>query len=223
MSRCLTVDSDSPDPMVLQEAITILQQGGVVAYPTDTVYGLAVDTMNPQAIARLYAVKQRPMAKALPVIIGSLAHLSLVVTRLSPSAERLITAFWPGPLTLLMTPRTHMPSLLLGDSRCIGVRWPHSPLSQQLACGLGRAITATSANLAGAPVACTAAEVAAQLTPRVDLILDGGPTPSSEVSTVLDVTVEPPCLHRAGKICSEALESVLGGKIVRASISPLYR
>jgi len=220
MSRCLTVDPHCPDPTVLQEAIAILQQGGVVAYPTDTVYGLAVDTMNPQAIACLYTVKQRPIAKALPVIIGSLEHLALVVTRLSPSAERLIAAFWPGPLTLLMTPPPHIPSLLLGDSRCIGVRWPHSILSQQLACGLGRAITATSANLAGAPVACTAAEVAAQLMPRVDLILDGGPTPSSEVSTVLDVTVEPPCLHRAGKICSEALESVLGGKIVCTSISP---
>jgi L-threonylcarbamoyladenylate synthase len=220
MSRCLTVDPHCPDPMVLQEAIAILQQGGVVAYPTDTVYGLAVDTMNPQAIARLYVVKQRPMAKALPVIIGSLEHLALVVTRLSPSAERLIAAFWPGPLTLLMTPHAHMPSLLLGDSRCLGVRWPHSILSQQLASGLGRAITATSANLAGAPVACTAAEVLAQLAPRIDLILDGGPTPSTEVSTVLDVTVEPPCLHRAGKICSQALESVLGSKIVCMSSSP---
>jgi L-threonylcarbamoyladenylate synthase len=154
------------------------------------------------------------------VIIGRLEHLSLVVTGLTPSAEWLIAAFWPGPLTLLMMPHAHIPSLLLGDSRCIGVRWPRSILSQQLAHGLGRAITATSANLAGAPVACTAAEVAAQLSPHVDLILDGGPAPSAEVSTVLDVTVEPPCLHRAGKICAEALESVLGSKIICTPISP---
>ena len=216
MSHCLAVDPQCPDPAVLQEAIAVLQQGGVVAYPTDTVYGLAVDTMNPQAIVHLYAVKQRPTAKALPVIIGGLEHLFLVVARVSRSAERLIAAFWPGPLTLLMTPHKHVPALLLGDSRCIGVRWPHSVISQQLARGLDRAITATSANLAGAPVACTAAEVVAQLAPSVDLILDGGPTPSPEVSTVLDVTVEPPCLHRAGKICSQAIEAVLGCQVVRA-------
>lgn len=213
MSRCLTVDPQCPDPALLQEAIAVLRQGGVVAYPTDTVYGLAVDAMHPQAIARLYAVKQRPAIKALPVIIGGLEHLPLVVARWSPSAARLMAAFWPGPLTLLLMPHQHVPALLLGDSHCIGVRWPHSVVSQQLACGLGRAITATSANLAGAPVACTAAEVAAQLAPGVDLILDGGPTPSPEVSTVLDVTVEPPCLHRAGKICSQAIEAVLGCKV----------
>jgi L-threonylcarbamoyladenylate synthase len=203
---------------VLAEALTVLRRGGVVAYPTDTVYGLAVDARRPDAIARLYDAKGRPESKALPVIIGALPQLAAVVTAVPALAERLIAAFWPGPLTLLLPPHPHVPSALLGDSDRIGVRWPASVISQQLAVGLGGAITASSANRSGVPAALTAAEIIAQLAPAVDLVLDAGVMANPVVSTILDVTVEPPCVYRPGKIAQHALEVVLGSRVTQKKV-----
>jgi L-threonylcarbamoyladenylate synthase len=195
---------------VLREAVDVLRQGGVVAYPTDTVYGLAVDATNVEAIARLYDVKGRPEAKALPLIIGEVGQLAEVAAAIPPQAEKLIAAFWPGPLTLLFKPHEALPVQLRGENPHIGVRWPAAKLSQQLARQLGHAITATGANCSDAPAALTAAEVSRQLGSSVDLILDGGRAASSEVSTVLDVVATPPCIRRPGKISSRAIEAVLG-------------
>jgi L-threonylcarbamoyladenylate synthase len=217
--RCLTVDPRCPEPRLIQDAALVLQGGGVVAYPTDTVYGLAVDAMNAAAVARLYAVKQRPAEKALPLIIGDLGQLAQVVVSLPVSAERLIAAFWPGPLTLVMVPHACVPTPVLGASGRVGVRWPAAAVSQQLALALGRAITASSANRSGAVAALTAAEVVTQLDAAVDLLLDGGTMPSAQVSTVLDVTVDPPALLRAGKIPSQTIEAVLGCRL-RTVLTP---
>jgi L-threonylcarbamoyladenylate synthase len=209
MPRCIAIAPEAPQADLLQEAVRVLQQGGVVAYPTDTVYGLAVDATNVTAIARLFTAKQRPGDKAIPLIIGDLSHLSQVAATIPLAAERLMQAFWPGPLTLLFEPQSGLPAALRGGSACIGVRWPAAPVSQQLACMLGRPITATSANRSGAAAALTAPEVLVQLSATVDLVLDGGTASSLEVSTVLDVTVAPPRLLRAGKVSPQAIESVL--------------
>jgi L-threonylcarbamoyladenylate synthase len=208
-SRCLQVTQVTM-PEVLREAVAILRRGGVVAYPTDTVYGLAVDATDVEAIERLYDVKGRPDAKALPLIIGNVGQLTEVVAAVPLQAEKLIAAFWPGPLTLLFEPHEALPVQLRGKSPRIGVRWPAAMLSQQLARELGHAITATSANCSGAPAALTAAEVARQLGSSVDLIIDGGQAESLEVSTVLDVVSAPACIRRPGKIPSRAIEAVLG-------------
>ncbi|ETW93989.1 MAG: hypothetical protein ETSY2_50470, partial [Candidatus Entotheonella gemina] len=165
------------------------------------------------AIARLYRVKGRLDAKALPLIIGDVGQLAEVAAAVPPQAEKLMAAFWPGPLTLLLEPHEALPAELRGESPRIGVRWPAARLCQQLACGLGHAITATSANCSGAPAALTAAAVADQLGVSVDLILDGGRAESSEVSTVLDVVVEPPCIRRPGKIPAQVIEAALGGPV----------
>ncbi len=215
MTRCLRIAPDMPDAALVREAARVLQDGGVVAYPTDTVYGLAVDAMNRSAIARLYAVKHRPPAKAVPLIIGDLAQLSQVAATVPSPAEQLIRALWPGPLTLLFEPHDCVPARLRGDSTRIGVRWPAAAIGQQLALALGRCITASSANLSGGEAALSAAEVAACLTPGVDLILDGGTASSADVSTVLDVTVDPPAVLRAGRISVQMLEAVLGAGRVR--------
>ena len=210
MAHRLAVDPHSPAAEIIRTAVTVLRRGGVIAYPTDTVYGLAVDAGNPAAVARLYEVKQRPAEKALPVIIGAPEQLAQLVVAPSQTAQRLMVAFWPGPLTLLMHPQAHVLSNLRGGSERLGVRWPQAALSQQLALGLGGAITATSANLSGQPAALTAGEVGQQLAGSIDLILDAGAMPSPEVSTVLDVGTEPPQLRRAGKISPVALAAVLG-------------
>jgi L-threonylcarbamoyladenylate synthase len=220
MMHRLAVDLHCPDAATVRTAVTVLRRGGVLAYPTDTVYGLAVDAMNPAAIARLYEVKQRPAAKALPVIIGALEQLSQLVVTPSETAQQLIAAFWPGPLTLLMRPQVHVLSILRGGSERLGVRWPQAELCQQLALGLGGAITATSANLSGRPAALTACDVEEQFAGTIDLILDGGTMPSPEVSTVLDVAVEPARLQRAGKITAATLATVLGYPLAEPTDKP---
>lgn len=210
MTRCVKVDPQCPAAGVLDHAASVLRHGGLVAYLTDTIYGLAVDARLPQAIAGLYARKGRSSDKAIPLIIGAPEQLAEVAVALPPCAESLMAAFWPGPLTLLLPPHPNLPAALLGNTGRIGVRWPDSPLSQGLALRVGGAITASSANRSGAATALSAAEVQAQLAPNVDLILDAGSTHESQASTVLDITVEPPRLIRAGKIPQEAIESVLG-------------
>jgi L-threonylcarbamoyladenylate synthase len=220
MPRCLKIDSSHPDAAVLQDALAVLRQGGVVAYPTDTVYGLAVDAMSPQAVARLYRVKRRPPDKAIPLIVGGLDQLSPLIAPPSSAAKRMMAVFWPGPLTLLMPAHEQAPRHLLGEGRRIGVRWPQIVLSQQLAYGLGRAITATSANLAGLPAALCASEVVDQLASAVDLVLDGGVAQSTAVSTILDVGLHPPRLCRPGRLSREEIEAALGYAVMQ-DMNPL--
>ena len=213
MTRCVSVDSHSPSTEALDEAAAVLHQCGIVAYLTDTVYGLAVDARQQQAIAGLFALKGRSPEKAIPLIIGEREHLSDVAVDIPRHAERLMSAFWPGPLTLLFCPHPSLPASLLGDSGRIGVRLPNSALSQGLASRVGGAITASSANRSGAGGAGNATEVQAQLAPRLDLILDSGTAHNPLVSTVLDVTTEPPRIIREGRVSQAAIESVLDGRI----------
>ena len=215
MTRCVKVDPQCPASGVLDDAASILRRGGIVAYLTDTVYGLAVNARLPQAIAGLYALKGRSSDKAIPLIIGAPEQLSDVAVAWPRRAEALMAAFWPGPLTLLLSPHPNLPATLLGNTGRIGVRWPDSPLSQGLALRVGSAITASSANRSGAAAALSAAEVEVQLAPDVDLILDAGSANEPQVSTILDITVEPPRMIRAGKIPQEAIESVLGCGITK--------
>jgi L-threonylcarbamoyladenylate synthase len=213
MTRHVRIDPQCPSASVLDAAAAVLQCGGGVAYLTDTVYGLAVDARMPHAIAGLFALKGRSSDKAIPLIIGAPEQLWDVAAALPRHAGPLMAAFWPGPLTLLLRPHPNLPAPLLGNTERIGVRWPASPLSQGLALRIGGAITASSANRSGAAAAQSAAEVQAQLAPDVQLILDSGTARNSQVSTVLDITAEPPRMVRAGRISQQAIESVLGCKI----------
>lgn len=215
MTRCIQVDPRCPDSDALDDAASLLRRGGIVAYLTDTVYGLAVDARLPQAIASLYVLKGRSSDKAMPLIVGAPEQLSDVAVGLPRCAEPLMAAFWPGPLTLLLPAHPSLPDALLGNTERIGVRWPNSPLSQGLALRVGGAITASSANRSGAAAALSAAEVEAQLAPDVDMIIDAGRANESQVSTVLDITVEPPRMIRAGKIPQAAIESVLGCRVAK--------
>lgn len=215
MTRCARIDPQCPSGGLLDDAASVLQRGGIVAYLTDTVYGLAAAARLPQAIGRLYDLKGRSTDKAIPLIIGAPAQLSEVAVDLPRRAESLMAAFWPGPLTLLLSPHPKLPTALLGNTGRIGVRWPDSPLSQGLALRLGGAITASSANRSGAAAALSAAEVMAQLAPGVDLVLDAGSADAPQVSTVLDITVEPPLMIRQGRIPQDAIEAVLGCQMAK--------
>lgn len=191
----------SDDSGVIDRALAVLSAGGLVALPTDTVYGIGCLAFDPDALAKLYLVKGRPDDKPIPVLLGSVAQLDQVVVNLPQRMRRLAKAHWPGPLTLILARQPSLPKEI-GPGDTVGVRVPAHPLAQSLLSAAGP-MAVTSANLSGEPPALTADEVAAALSGRVDLIIDDGPSPGGHPSTVVDGTTDPPTILRVGPI-SEA-------------------
>ena len=173
------------DPTELNRAAKLLASGGVVAFPTETWYGLAVDPFDPQALSRLFAVKARPPEKPVLVLIGSHRDLDLLVSGIPEPYFALMEQFWPGPLTLVFPARKELPRQLTAGSETIAIRYSPHPVAQALVTCYGRPITATSANRSGQPACASAAEVRAALGPSLDLILDGGATPGGAGSTIV--------------------------------------
>jgi L-threonylcarbamoyladenylate synthase len=197
------------DPAGRAEAIEVLRSGGIVALPTDTVYGIAVALATPGGIERLFDVKQRPPEKAIALLLAEAAQageLGLV----TPAAAALAAALWPGPLTLVLParPDVALPDVLGAGTRTVGVRLPDHPAPRALAAAVGPLPT-TSANLSGGPDPLDAATVIAELGGAVDLVLDGGRTPGSRPSTVVDLTVQPAVVRRVGLIDEARIHEVL--------------
>jgi L-threonylcarbamoyladenylate synthase len=196
-------------PAALAEAARIISRGGLVAFPTETYYGLAVDPFSEAALAGLFAVKSRPAAKPILTLIESRAQLTRLTTEIPAVYPVLMDHFWPGPLTLLFRARPELPHLLTGGTGTIGVRISSLPVARRLAAASGGIITATSANLSGRPPAATAAEAATQLGPGLDLILDGGPTAGGCPSTLLTVENGKPLLLREGMVAAADIRRLL--------------
>lgn len=203
----LVLPANSRD--AITRAVRALTDGGVVAFPTDTVYGLGARAFDPAAVERLYTAKVRPRSKAIPVLLATATDLPLVAREVPPTAGRLANAFWPGALTLILPRHPALPSILTADGDSVAVRVPDHPLARALIAASGAPLAATSANLSGRPSPVTAQEVTAQLGGRIDLILDGGPCPGGRPSTVLDLTRDPPRLLRAGPVTAAALRAIL--------------
>lgn len=199
MSRVLHVDPTAPSPSALEQAATELRAGGLVAFPTETYYGLGAAALQPSAVRRVFAVKGRPEGKPLLVLVDSIAMAERVAAVISPAARGLMDRHWPGALTLVLPARPEVPVEVTAGSGTIGVRLSAHAVARALVSALGAPITAPSANLAEQAPPTTAAGVVAYFGDAV-LVLDGGPTPGGEASTVLDVTVEPPRLVRAGAV-----------------------
>lgn len=202
-----TIVRSSNHPRALESAIEILRTGGLVAFPTDTVYGLGAMLSDPQAIDRLYIAKGRETAKAIAVLLGSLEQLPQVAGEMSAVAHRLAQAFWPGPLTLVVNRHPDLPPNLSPDPT-VGVRMPDHPLALALL-NLAGPLAVTSANLSGQPSPSTAQEVYAQLGGRIALILDGGQTPGGAPSTVVDCTTSEPLILRSGPISLDQIRAIL--------------
>lgn len=182
----------------LERAVQVLRNGGIVAYPTDTLYGLAVDPRSAEAVRRLFAVKSREAGHAVPVIAADFEQAHQV-GEFDERSERAARAFWPGPLSLLLAGRPALRGELLGDDGSVAVRVPAHEVARALAAGLGYGITATSANRSGQPPATRAAAVAREIGAVIDLVLDGGDTPGGPASTIVDLRGAPR-LVRAGAI-----------------------
>lgn len=192
----LRLDRAGVNVEALTTAATAMRNGGIVAYPTDTLYGLAVDPRNDVAIRRLFEVKGRDEGAAVALIAADAAQAEQVGT-FGPCERKLAAELWPGPLTIVV-PMSAGISALLSNRGTLGVRVPDHPVARALAAAFGGCITATSANRSGRPAAMTADEVAAALGEAVDVILDSGPVPGGAASTVVEVIHGIPTLHRAG-------------------------
>lgn len=193
----------------MPEAVAILRGGGIIIYPTDTVYGLGARAEDDEAVRRLFALKGRALDKPLPLLIEEASDVEAIAAEMPPAARALMERFWPGGLTLVFprSPRFH--SLALAGGATVALRLPDYPLLREVIRRLGGPITGTSANRVGLPAPQTCQEALAQLG-EVDLALDGGPCPGGVESTVIDMTTGRALLLREGAVSKEAVESVLG-------------
>ena len=197
-------------PDAIERAIAVFQMGGLVAFPTDTVYGVAAPAFSREGIERLYEVKGRENNKAISVLIGGPDQLNLITPDLSTAASRLAERFWPGGLTLVVSRQPDLPGNL-SPLPTIGVRMPNHAFAIALLKRCGPLAT-TSANLSGGLDPQTAQDVLAQLEGRIELVLDGGATPGGIPSTVVDCTLPEPAILRKGAISAEDIMNVLRGE-----------
>ncbi len=193
----------------LSHAADLIRGGGVIVYPTETVYGLGADPFDPNALSRIFCVKQRDLGKAVILLIRGEDDLDRLAAEVPPTAHDLMEAFWPGPLTLVFKAAHDLPQGLLGTSSTIALRTSDAPIAQDLLARVGGPVTSTSANLSGHPPARSAIEAASQLGDRVDLILDGGTLPDARPSTIINVASEKASIIRAGEISEEAIHRVM--------------
>ncbi|WP_052514969.1 L-threonylcarbamoyladenylate synthase [Dethiosulfatarculus sandiegensis] len=201
MPRIITIKEDLTRPEdreTLEKAAQILEQGGVIAFPTETFYGLAADSENEDAVKRLNFIKNRPKGKPFPLIAGSTDQARDLSYDLSPLVLRLMEEYWPGPLTLILT--AGKPGPAVSEQGGVGVRVSPHAVARGLALALGRPITATSANLSGRPSVKSVADLDPELVERLDLILDGGETPGGLASTVARVDNDQIVILRPGPV-----------------------
>ena len=208
--RILDVSSDASRPAAIESAAAIIRAGGLVAFPTETVYGLGANALDPAAVARIFAAKQRPSFNPVIVHVADVASLDRVARSVPPIARELARTFWPGPLTLLLPRRDEVPDAVTAGLDAVGVRVPAHPDARALIERSGVPIAAPSANAYTRISPTSAAHVHAQLGDVVDLILDGGSCTVGIESTVLDVTGPVPILMRLGGVSRAALEAVAG-------------
>jgi L-threonylcarbamoyladenylate synthase len=189
----------------IEKGVKILRKGGVIAFPTDTVYGLGADAFNSTAVERIYEIKNRPKHRQLPLLIADVEQLVTLANPIPEIAWFLARRFWPGGLTLVL-PKTDSLPVYLAPESTIAVRVPNHPVCLAIIQQLGNPIIGTSANISGQLAALTAEEVGQQLGGKIDFIINGGRCPGGKESTVVDVTREPPIILRQGIIPSDEID-----------------
>jgi L-threonylcarbamoyladenylate synthase len=206
----LKSDPVRPDDSSIARAASVLRRGGLVAFPTETVYGLGANALDAAAVARVFKAKGRPSTNPLIVHVAGVEQVTQVAADWPEVAARLAERFWPGPLTLVLPKRPELPDIVTAGGPTVAVRVPAHPVARALLKEAGVPVAAPSANLSTELSPTTAAHVLRGLDGRIDLILDGGPTSGGLESTVLDVTADPPRLLRPGLITRAQIEAVIG-------------
>jgi L-threonylcarbamoyladenylate synthase len=219
MPKVVKVDPLNPDKEILRNAVEVLRRGGVIAFPTETVYGLGADAMNPNAVKKIFEIKGRPSDNPLIVHIGSFNMLFEISADLSENIIKSLKILWPGPFTAIVKKGKSVPDITTAGLPFVAVRMPAHPVALALIEEFGRPIAAPSANRSGKPSPTIAEHVIEDLGDSVDLIIDGGETFFGVESTILDLTKDPPILLRPGPIDPETLERVFGKRIVIPSFA----
>ncbi len=202
-TRVRAVDPEQPDPRAIAAAAAVLEAGGLVAFPTESFYGLGADALDADAVNRTFEVKGRPEQKALLVLVDSVEMAASLAAHIPDGARALMARYWPGPLTLVLEAAPRVPAALTGGVGTIGVRMPGHAVARALVHSAGRPVTAPSANPSEAPPPRTAAAVRQYFDGLVELILDGGATAGGTGSTVADCTDWPPRILRQGPVVVE--------------------
>jgi L-threonylcarbamoyladenylate synthase len=211
------------DPEAIAVAVEALRQGQLVAFPTDTVYGVGASAFLPTAVEKLYVAKERPRSLAIPLLLSSAADVPLVAEDVPKMANLLMRRFWPGGLTLVLLRSAGVPDVVTAGGTTVAVRLPDHAVPRALAAGLGAPLAATSANLSGHKSPVTAQEVLNDLDGRVDVLLDGGPCPGGIESTILDLTRPELTLLREGAISWQQIEVFRRGLIGTSHTANLLR
>jgi L-threonylcarbamoyladenylate synthase len=193
---------------LIERAIRILKNGGIVAFPTDTIYGLGANAFDEDAVLRIYEAKVRPRNFALTLLLADTSQIKLVAENIPKMVWKLAEKFMPGALTIVLNKSMAVSNMITGDGNTVAVRIPNHPVPLALVKGLGAPITGTSANISGGNNPLTAEDVFKQLRYRVDMIIDGGRCPIGVSSTVLDLTTNPPKIIREGAISRDQIKSV---------------
>lgn len=217
--RVYPLDADFPDPATIALAANLLRSGGLVAFPTETVYGLGANALDPDAVRRIFAAKGRPSFNPLIVHCAGLPEARSLAATWPEAAERLGRAFWPGPLTLVLPKRQDVPDIVTAGLPTVALRVPSHPVAQALLLAAGIPVAAPSANPSSRLSPTRAEHVIRALGDRVDVVLDAGETPVGIESTVVDLSGDEPVLLRPGSIDVPRLESVIGRELLAAGHS----
>lgn len=210
MTVYLNIDPFNPGEKILAEAVKILRGGGVVAFPTETFYGLGADARQEAAVEKIFRLKGRNAQNLISVIVDTDREAILLVEEMPAAAQILMQRFWPGPLTMLLRASPAVPPRLTGGTGKIGIRVSSHTVARMLAKGLAGPLTATSANLSGGRECSTAGEVLRAFGESLDAVIDGGNTTGGLGSTILDVTVSPPLVRREGVVSRTDIMDALG-------------
>jgi len=207
MPEVLKPDPEHSMDRILARAVEILAGGGIIAYPTETFYGLGADATNPKAIEKIFSVKGRDFKNPVALIIGRTDDIYPLVKDIPETARKLMAAFWPGALTMVFAASDTISPLLTAGSGKIGLRVSSHPLAREIVHQLKKPLTATSANQSGAPECSLASQVVQQIGDKIDAVLDGGKTGGEKASTIIDITCDPPVILREGAISKKTLKS----------------
>ena len=219
MTDVLRVDPANPDKELIARAAVCLRAGGLVAFPTETVYGLGAHALDRRAIQRLFAAKERPAHDPLIVHIAAVDDMVPLVIEVPSAARALAVRFWPGPLTMVLPRSSRVPDEITAGLATVAIRVPSHPIARALIAYAGLPVAAPSANLFSRPSPTRASHVLADLDGRIDIIIDGGPTDVGLESTVIDLSVNPPTVLRPGAVDIEALRDVLPDVTTRHTAS----
>ena len=208
MSRSATVNFRVNEKKA--EALAALRRGEVIAFPTETLYGLGADALSAPAVDKVFQLKGRDSGNPIPVLVADRAMLGLLVAHVPAMAEKLISTFWPGPLTIVLPARNDIPKPLVNSSGGIGVRISSQPIANELVRSLARPLTATSANPSGKPAARTIEEARNYFLGAIDIFIDGGELASRTGSTVVEILADRLRIIRQGDVSRSALEACIG-------------